>query len=545
MSKFKFKKSYQIGSPDAETDELLLNAFIQVENLTEMVDTRNQKSILLGRTGSGKSAIIRYIKNNLDNVQEIVPEAMSLRFLSNSTILKYFNTLGVNLNLFYKVLWKHIFIVELLKMYFDDETSSFKKKSLFERLRQKIQINNKKNQARKEKAIKYMENWSNDFWQQTEVLIKTFENSIREKFAQSVGMDIDFANLDLSNERFKDQRFVYEAKQKAESIISSSQVVELLDLIDIMKSDLFTSHQKKFYLVIDDLDKEWIDDTSRLELIGAMIDVIKEFRQLQGVKIMISLRENLNEIVFSKHDHKGNQREKIKPLYSNLTWASHELKDLIDKRLRYLSEDEFDVKEAFYESRRGHKKGFDYIVERTYYRPRDVISFFNHMIENANNKSVFTNDIIAKAEPSYSLERFQALEDEWSENFGRISLVCDFLKGINNGFRLKSVQEEKFADIFLEEKYQGLFKGDLSYALQSWKAGEIGFTSFLKKLIFILYRTGIIGIKKGPTYPTAFYYTKEVIIERSDVSNSCKFYVHPALYSFLKVNVIDQLPEGN
>lgn len=542
MPRFKFKKSYQIGSPDAETDELLLDAFILVENLTEIVDVKNQKSILLGRTGSGKSAIIRYIRNNHSNVQEIIPESMSLRFLSNSTILRYFNALDVNLNLFYKVLWKHVFIVELLKMYFDDETSTFKRKTLFERLREKVLLD-KKNHARKEKAIKYMETWSNDFWQQTEILIKSFEKSIQDKFVQAVGADIDFANMNLANEKLKDERFVYDAKQKAESIISNSQVVELLDLIEIMKSDLFSSHQKKFYLVIDDLDKEWIEDSVRLDLIGAMIDVIKEFRQLQGVKIIISLRENLNEIVFLKHEHKGNQREKIKPLYSNLTWSEGELKDLIDKRLKVLTDDELNVKEAFYENRRGHRKGFDYIVERTYYRPRDVISFFNHIIENASNKSVFSNDIISKAEPPYSLERYQALEDEWSENYGKISFACDFLKGISNGFKLKSVQEGRFAEIFLEERYESLFKGDLEYALKGWKTGEINFIAFLKKLLFILYRVGVIGVKKGPAFPTAFYYTKEVIIERSDISNSCKFYVHPSLYSFFKVNVIDQLPE--
>lgn len=542
MGRFKFKKSQQIGAPDAETDDLVLNAFIAVDNLNEVLDTRNQKSILLGRTGSGKTAIIRYLKANCDNVQEIVPEAMSLRFLSNSTILKYFASIGVNLNLFYKVLWKHVFIVELLKMYFDDESSSFKRKSFFDQLRGRLMAD-KKNRTQKEKAIKYMESWSNDFWQQTEVLIKSFEKGVQDKFVQEIGVNIDVARLSSLDERYSSEKFQYEAKQKAESIISNSQVVELLDIVEIMRTDLFTDHQKKFYLVIDDLDKEWIEDSIRLDLIGAMIDVIKEFRLLTGVKIIISLRENLNEIVFIKHDHKGNQREKLKPLYSNLNWSAEELKELIDKRLKLLSDDEFDIKQAFYEARRGNKKGFDYILERSFYRPRDVISFLNHMIENANNKSTFTNDIIAKAEPSYSLERFQALEDEWSENFGKLSLVCEFLRGIDNGFRIKSINESSFADIFLADDSVGFLKGELHQALRSWKDGTINYTGFLKKLLFVLYRVGIVGVKKSPTYPTAFYFTKEVIIERADISNSSKFYVHPSLFSYFKINTIEQLPE--
>ena len=541
MTKFKLKKSFQIGSPDAETDEYVLNAFINIDNLDEILDSKNQKSILLGRTGSGKSAIIKYIKSTQENVCSIEPEAMSLRFLSNSTILRYFNSIDVNLNLFYKVLWKHVFIVELLKMFFDESGNSIKQKTFFDRIKDRI-TKDKKDFSKKNRAIKYMETWSNDFWQQTEMLVKSFEENIQKKFADSVSLDIETVKLGLTDEKFRSESFIYEAKNKAESIISNSQVIELLDIIEIMKTDLFNNHQKKYYILIDDLDKGWVEDSVRLDLIGAMIDVIKEFRQLTGVKIIISLRENLNEIVFLKHEHKGLQREKLKPLYSYLLWNKEELKGLVDKRLKILSEDQLNIKEAFYEERRGHKKGFDYILNRTFYRPRDIISFLNHMIENSNNNTNFTNDIISKAEPSYSLDRFQALEDEWFENYGKISHICDFLKGSSNGFQLKSINEEKFADIYLEEKYKDFFRGDLKKAVNDWKIDLINFQSFLKKVIYILYRIGIIGVKKGANFQTAFYYTKEVLIEKVDIANSSKFYIHPSLYSYFKVIVMDQLP---
>lgn len=543
MAKFKLKKSYQIGSPDAETDEQLLDVFISIENLNEILDTKNQKSILLGRTGSGKSAIIKYIKEKTNHHQEIAPEAMSLRFLSNSTILKYFDSIGVNLNLFYKVLWKHVFIVELLKMYFENDKSETRKTSFFERIKNKLTEDKSKLNTRRQKAINYMENWSSDFWQQTEVLIKSFEKNIQEKFASSIGIKSDYLNLNSNDEQFRTEKFIAEARQKAESIISNSLVVEILDIIDIMKEDLFNDHQRKFYILIDDLDKDWIEDSFRLDLIGAMIDVIKEFRQLLGVKIVISLRENLNEIVFLKHLHKGNQREKLKPLYSFLTWDTNELTELLNKRLKLLSEDELDIKQAFLESRRGKKNSLEYILERTFYRPRDVISFVNHIIENANNKSTFTKDIIAKAEPAYSLERFQALEDEWIENYGKISIICEFLRGINNGFKIKSINETQFADVFLDDNAQTALRGELAQALIDWKKGVINYIGFLKQLLFVLFRIGVLGVKKGPTYPVAFYYTKEVIIEKSDISHNSKFYVHPALYSYLKVNVLDLLPE--
>src|ERR1700752_2268969 len=106
--KFKFSKNLEIGSPDAETDNILMDAFIESDALTALLDMNNQKSIIIGRTGSGKSALIKYIENTKEKIIRIEPEQMSLRYLNNSTILNYFKSLGVNLNFFYKVLWKHV-----------------------------------------------------------------------------------------------------------------------------------------------------------------------------------------------------------------------------------------------------------------------------------------------------------------------------------------------------------------------------------------------------------------------------------------------------
>lgn len=540
--KYLIKKSTNIGSPDAETDEMLFDVFVDIDNCEEILDTKSQKSVLIGRTGTGKSAIIKYLKKECKKLKEIEPEAMSLRFLSNSTILMYFKELGVNLHLFYKVLWKHVFIVELLKLYFDDDDDARKKYSFFQNLQAKLKGKGK-GDVKKERALQYMEGWTGDFWKKTEYRVKTLEKNIQSEFASSVGIPIDMLLAKIASREIDQETTTIEAKHKAESIINNSQVEELIDIVRIMKEELFTNHQRKFYIVVDNLDLEWIDDEIRYELIGAMIEVIKEFRQMQGVKIVISLRENLNEIVFSGIKNKGGQREKFKPLFSDLEWTKEELAILLNNRLRQLSDEQLDVKKAFYKSRRENSTGFDYILERSFYRPRDIISFVNHAIKNANNKEYFTKDILAKAEPSYSLERFQALEDEWSENFGSIKIICEFLRGINDGFRLKSIRDDHFTEVYIIDHPEEEFKGDLLTAILDWKSEKINFVSFLKKVLYVLFRMGVIGIKKGPKYKTAFYYDRDILIERNDITNNSKFYVHPSLYSYFKVNVLAQLPE--
>lgn len=542
IKKFKISKSANIGSPDAETDDILFEVFVNIENLKDILDVKNQKSILIGRTGSGKSAIIRYLLKSYDKVVQIEPEAMSLRFLSNSTILKYFKSLDVNLNLFYKVLWKHVFVVELLKMYFEDFDDERKKSSFFQNLIEKFKKTEKKD-GKRDRAVKYLEKWTTEFWESTEYKISEFEKTIQDKFAAELGVDIMGLKGLINGELSTEEKFKVIAKSKAETIIHNSQASDILDVISIMKEELFSNPQKKFYLIIDDLDKEWIEDSIRYELIGSMIEVIKEFRQFQGVKIIISLRENLNEIVFSGIHNKGGQREKFKPLFSYLVWTKEELQLFLDKRLKLLSENQLNVKNAFYNDRRGNKTGVEYVLERTFFRPRDVISYVNHAIENANNKEYFTKDILSKAESSYSLDRFQALEDEWFENYGRLNILCEFLRGIHDGFKLKSLNENLFTEIYCIDNPEEELNGEMLKALLDWKSSNINFVSYVKKVLYTLYRVGIIGVKKGATYKTAFYYDKDVLIDRNDITNNCKFYVHPSLYSYFKINTIAQLPE--
>ncbi len=541
---FKIKKSFNIGSPDAETDDMLFDVFVKTETLKQIVDTSNQKSILIGRTGSGKSAIIKYLKKEYENCTEISPESMSLKFLTNSTVLQHFKHLHINLNFFYKVLWKHVFIVELLKLYFNDEerydiSSNVFFKNIIDNIRKKTV---KKNPRRK-RAIQYLENWSDDFWKETEYRIKSFEDKVKENYTAQMGINIEAINAKIGASEGTEQTFFYEAKSKAESVIHKSQSSDLVEIIEIMKEELFNNHQKKFFIIIDDLDKEWVEDEFRYELIGAMIDVIKEFRRLKGIKIVIALRENLNDIVSVGLKNKGGQREKLKPLFANLEWSTVDLVTLLNNRLKNLSENQLDIESAFHSARRGKKSGIDYVIERSYKRPRDIISYINLAIADSNNKNNFTKDILHKVESKYSLYRFQALEDEWRENYGDIGNVTGFLMGIHNGFKLRSVNESSFDDIYLEDNPEINYNGTMLKAINEWQNDKIKFIVFLKRIILILYRIGIIGVKKGPNYPNVFYYDQEVLIDKNDISTNGRFYVHPALYSYFKVNVQDQLPE--
>lgn len=110
-----FRAGSRIGFADAEDDwEYLSQCFIDIGHVQQALNTEDSGSILLGRTGAGKSAAIMHIKSVEDNVIELNPEDLSLNYISNSSILSFFHNLGVNLDLFFQLLWRHVLCVELL-----------------------------------------------------------------------------------------------------------------------------------------------------------------------------------------------------------------------------------------------------------------------------------------------------------------------------------------------------------------------------------------------------------------------------------------------
>jgi len=539
--KFRFNKHELLGTPDAETDRNLNKVFIDIGAYDVLQDVDNPKCIIVGRTGSGKSALIKRLLENQHKIIRIAPEAMSLKFLSNSTILDYFRGLNIKLNFFYKVLWKHVFIVEILKLYLGDTDQ--KKQSLLISLWSTISSGGKSD-ATKKAAIEYFDRWSDEFWLKTEHRIKTLESELEKKVCNELGIDTKAIKASINKNSTLNEKNIAEIKYKAEQIINEIQADDLVNLIEILRTNVFNNNQRKFYIVIDDLDKEWVSPQIVYDLIAAMVEVIKEFQEkFKGVKIIIALRDNLHQVIFSGKEHRGGQREKFSPLFLNLTWDNYSLKELINSRIQFLTDDQLNVANIFDKSGKNKISGFDYIIERTYMRPRDIISFFNKIIECSNNKTHINNSLIKQAEPGYSIERLQALEDEWAENFGDISKFYDFLFGVHDGFNVYNIKEDPFSNILLEADSLSSVKGELYKIVDRWKKSNLklsDFRVFLSEFLFIFYRIGIIGIKRKPQLKVEYFYNSEVVIRAADFDNDVKLYVHKALFSSLKINSKEQ-----
>jgi hypothetical protein len=503
-----------------------------------LLDERDPKCILIGRTGSGKTALIKYIVRKEECVKQIDPEAMALRHLSNSTIVSYFTKLGVNMALFYKVLWRHVFIVELIKLRYDGDMK--KSRSILDWKREK---KIKENQKR---AIDYLEKWEDKFWEDTEYRIRELERSLESRFKAEFGGNVDLFNmLSISGKTGTDteetERVKYEVVKKAQKVISESQIEEIGCILELMKNELFEDTQRKHFIVIDDLDKDWVSEEIVYEMIQSLIDTIKEMSAIKNVKVVIALRTNILKKVFKQNRSRGVQREKYTHLFIDMQWTKQELEQLVNNRLNELMKGEYtkqtpSVTDVFYNASKKHESGFEYVLERTLYRPRDVIDYVNKCIKNAEGKTQLTRNIVSRTEKVYSETRLQAIYDEWMENYGNLHYVTAFLRSKQMPISFEQLvkdAENYFLEVMTTNKIMEL-KGEVKEVFDLC-GQSYDYDVLAKNIIVILYEVGVLGVKLSSEHKMEYVYQYERVISVEEIEKTAKVTVHPMLKAALKI----------
>ncbi|WP_256669350.1 zeta toxin family protein [Pseudomonas sp. C2B4] len=87
----KITRNLKVGALDAEGDADLLNrCFVDNGYLNRLMDVDSPESIILGRTGSGKSALLYKIQSMAQKVVKLDPNDISVRFLEYSDIIQFF-----------------------------------------------------------------------------------------------------------------------------------------------------------------------------------------------------------------------------------------------------------------------------------------------------------------------------------------------------------------------------------------------------------------------------------------------------------------------
>ncbi len=538
---FVFRKHMSIGEVDAENDSLFLHdCFFDTGDYDVLEDTYSSQCIVLGRTGSGKSALLEKLESSNERVIRIEPDELALKHISNSNILTFFEDLGVNLDIFYSLLWQHTFAVELIKHKYNIDTPSAKV-NFFESISRLIS-----GDRRKQQALKYIEDWGDKFWLDTETRIREFTEKLENSLASSINAGLSEIKFNLSGKQQLSEEQISEVVYYGKSVVNSVQIEKLAKIVNLLAEDIFTDPQRKTYILIDRLDENWVEDDLRYKLIRALIETIRKFRKIETVKIVITLRTDLLDRVLEKTRDSGFQREKYSNLFLPLSWSKEQLTAMLDARINALLKNKYTNSEVLFSdvfpSRIDKVTSSDYILDRTLLRPRDAILFVNTCFSESQGQTEITNYTIHAAEKRYSAGRKESLEYEWFVEHPFLGKYIDILSHKSSRFKISELTKEELEPLILDlvdipkDKEDSVSKVANEYYTSEYPESSAYFTKFTQHLFYTLYKVGVIGIKIDGISSVTWVHDKTQDLTPSRIKTTSIVYIHKMLWRVLAID---------
>lgn len=533
-------KNASIGAVDAYADrDFLVGCFVDAGWLREASDCGSRRSIVLGRTGAGKSALLLELARIEENVIQIDPSEFAFRYIENSSIIQFFQAAGTNLDLFYRLLWRHVLVVELLRKRYklEHQNDAY---GLLDQINQWVKFS-----PGKKAALDYLRKWGEKFWETTEVrareLTTRFENELR------AGVHVDSQLVDLgaggASKLLEQQK--EEVIHRGNQVVSAIQIRELRDIISLLGEKVFTDSRARYYVVVDKLDDNWAQDETRYRLIKALIEEIRSFRELKNVKILAAIRQDLLLEVIDQTRSAGFQEEKYQDYYLGLRWDQSDLERFVDKRIIELYRRQnvaldSGCKDILPTVKRGRPDPLQYVIQRTLMRPRDVIAFVNECLKLGAGRERVSWKVIRSAEGSYSDRRMKAIQDEWRTHYPSIDYLLEMLRGIPSKFNRSDVHAEKIDGVIVDCTQ---VKGNdpcvrIARNLvnpESKASNKI----FLDEALRILYKVGAIGVRFAKNEPVSWSFLHEDELTSGATRRAIEIQVHKMLWRALGTRILD------
>lgn len=490
----------KVGQLDAESDiKFLSECYVDNGIIEILVDTDSSEAIILGRTGAGKTASLITVHNSIDKEYSklLDLENVFLRYIDNSNIIKFLTDNDVNLDLFYKYLWRHILTVEFLKLkypHLEDKNKFFQfindLKDLIRRPEEKI-------------ALNYLETWSDKYWVETveniEEIVKSFSEDISGEF--EAGFFDNKLSLSATQNLSEEQKI--QVKHRAQRIVNNLQISQLSKVIELMDKHVFNDIKKPYYLLIDKLDENWVSIEVKYSLIKGLIEEIKHFRKISNVKILVSLRVDLYQLTLEKTRSSGFQEDKLLSIIYNLKWTDKLLKEIVDKRISFLFKHQYtnaniNFEDLFPSTNSRNGDAWQYLLQRTFWRPRDILHFVNYCLSQSVEKNLVEWSAIYRAEKEYSKDRLKGLYEEWYDIYPSLQYMTYVLSSTKEIVSIEDLHQALSEDEILN-LYQNFKKNEINDEVASIIYNFIDENIYHKndvtfEILSCFYRSGIIGI---------------------------------------------------
>lgn len=452
MDVLKWLPEFQVS---AETDEELQNYFLKTLEVQKIIQGRSW--LVLGRKGTGKTAIFEYLKKaKPSDINNYVTIPLNFKDYPWPIHQLYKEALAGELSAYQKS-WRYLFFVKAVV-------------KLIELKKHEGQsLNNELKWA--EKYINAI--YGNPDPSMLEVLLSKIG---RVKTISGPKIDlVDNVSFELGEVSFEEIASSKELQSKLRT--NAFTLMEHFEKIFINNCAGY-----KFLIILDQLDENWLRDHVK-EYSNALINLLNVGR---SIEIDGLLKNHLKVVPFLRtdiyHDLRFNDKNKLlQDSAIVISWNQESLDDMFFERIKKYLPDQLNLDLSrktgcIFEPTfvRQGTPVFKYISRRSFFRPRDIIVYLNKVRERhkENKSGLYTSAELYEADQDASASIYGEIIDEWTNQFPEIENLLTVLQ---------TIEIDTFDYSDFQSKYKVIFLGS-----EDWR---------VKERLQFLFDNSIIGQK--------------------------------------------------
>lgn len=391
----------QLGAPDAEADRMLAAYFLKTPHVEAAL--RLRRTLFLGRKGAGKSALFTQLPRLVSEAGHTSTKVILVTPDQYAwSALRQYQEAGLLPEQAHANAWKFTLAIEAGVALADITEESLASAD----------------------AI---------------AALKRLKQFVRENYGDTAPSILKTAGQILKGIRsFNLSAFGFGAgmSRAIEDQPVTPQIIE-----SILAAVAAVATEVDIVIALDKLDDSWEgSDQSKQLLIGllkASKDINDKYRgesMASGLAVLIFLRADIYEGL------RFDDKDKHRSTEESIDWTPELLKDMLQERLPT----GVGVDELFEPGdMRGSIAPFNYIIKRTFLRPREVLQFLDECIRKAGATSVqISKDQIRYAEETYSSWKVEDLKQEYRRLYPEFEDIVETLRQAQHRYDTFSEFEE-------------------------------------------------------------------------------------------------------
>jgi hypothetical protein len=226
------------------------------------------------------------------------------------------------------------------------------------------------------------------------------------------------------------------------------RLYKLEDIHNLLPSLRNVLDRRRVVVFVDELDRGWDSSEDAQSFVSGLFQACVSINGLHpNLRVYVSLRQELYDDIPALYE----DAQKHRDLLERIHWSEESLLELIAKRIRYSAQERgYDGEmlrqvsddacwSAVFARPPGRlgKSSFRYMMDRTLYRPREIIEFCTEVLETARGRSSnlpVPFAAITRAVHGYSAERAKDIAAEYRYQYPGLMSVFDVFRGRSRTF---------------------------------------------------------------------------------------------------------------